>query len=531
MGLLFFKDNKIVASNPFACQISSPFPKDISQMNILNRDEHETSPQLSDLLTHALEKSSQHTTLMDLVKRWEGSQKYEGQFELDLTPAGSVPENQSQEDGLILGIKILCFNEEDGEYKVCMMSDETNTEKLMKERVTLEHQQRFFAMITHELRGPLQGILGVMELIREEHKEMADIRNQMTLGLNSGNLMLVLINDILDFSQMAANKFQIVQVSYSPEDACKECLGMQKYRFEKKGVRLLYQHKSEIPATIKNDQNRMKQIIINLLSNALKFTPQNGQVTISMKYNKANCMLSLKVADTGIGISPEDQKKLFEAFGKLSHSSLINTQGVGLGLFICKKLSEAMGGDISLKSVLRKGATFKVRILDYGGSEQQEEASKELKLNSLIHTKKPCNCVDVLIVEDDALIAQILSSFATNLGYYPDIACNGAEGVKRVMSSMERPCKVCKGIKAIFLDQNMPVMTGAEAAPLIIEEFRKRELTMPILVGMSADNTESAKEAWRSASVNIQGKIDRGEFLLATKPISLENMKLILSGV
>jgi K+-sensing histidine kinase KdpD len=188
-----------------------------------------------------------------------------------------------------------------------------------------------------------------------------DTKKLAKLGSNTGQLIMSLINDILDLLQIEANKFKISLNQFSPEDTIKECLAIMKLQFERKGLMLNYAPKEKLPKYVVNDKNRYKQVILNLLRNAFKFTIK-GQVVVSARYEES--MLITKVKDTRTGMKCGKSVDLFSLYEKLDSNMKVNCSGAGLGLPIYKKLTGTMGGSIRIKSMLNKGTTIKFSIED-----------------------------------------------------------------------------------------------------------------------------------------------------------------------
>jgi hypothetical protein len=186
---------------------------------------------------------------------------------------------------------------------------------------------------------------------------------QCSVGLNTGKLMLCLIQDILDLSQMEADKFTLNDELFAPSAAVTECLEVMEYQYKKKKIALNKIITCEPSMEIKNDKNRYKQVIFNLLGNALKFTTE-GHVDVEISYHEDTQSLLTTVTDTGAGIKPEEQSSLFQVYGKMESHKRNNPHGVGFGLNICKKLTEAMGGKITCVSEYGKGTCFTFTVLN-----------------------------------------------------------------------------------------------------------------------------------------------------------------------
>ncbi len=263
---------------------------------------------------------------------------------------------------LCISTVVLGPNQSNFRDKVCIVQDQSVYNELQKEKLAIQCMKDFFAMITHELRNPLQGVLGLFESIMDELREEG-LRQSCRMGVSTVKLMMGLIGDILDMSQLEANSFRLVEADVDMRELVLECVELMNFKYKMKGVMLRCTVETTLPQAFRCDRNRYMQVLLNLLGNALKFTDR-GEVCVAMGYDPQCGKLMTAVRDTGRGIKDEDKGKLFALFGKLADSAHINSQGCGLGLYICKKLVEAMGGEIKLDSEYMKGTTITYSILN-----------------------------------------------------------------------------------------------------------------------------------------------------------------------
>lgn len=264
---------------------------------------------------HEAKKSEANVSLNSLVFSMEETKIKEEKY---------VYKNEEKQ--IPLSVSISTFHEENEEisHKVCVIHDQSIYEELETSRMKAQSQKTLFAKVNHELRNPLHGILGIFEIIMNDNIN-DKIKQQCRIGVSTGNLMLLLVNDILDICQLESSNFKLTEKLFSVEQALNNCVEIMRYRFEQKGLGLMWKVKGR-QITIKNDINRYQQIVINLLSNALKFT-NKGFVKVTSWYDNSTQKLFTKVKDTGEGIKQEEQSKMFSLYCKLEQQRSENPTG------------------------------------------------------------------------------------------------------------------------------------------------------------------------------------------------------------
>ena len=342
-----------------------------------------------------------------------------------------------------LGLSMITLGLQDELYKVCIMQDQSLYAELEKEKTGKQYMKNFFSMIAHELRNPLHGVLGMFEAMSNcrGSRDDEEIHIQCCMGINTVKLMMLLVNDMLDLSQLESNKFRLVNDEVSMMDIVHECLEIMQFKFRSKSLPLISKISSHLPR-FKCDQNRYKQILLNLLSNAVKFT-ERGEVDVSLSYDFTNHLLVTTVKDTGIGIRNEEKGQLFSFFGKLESSASLNAQGSGLGLHICKKLSEAMGGYITLESEYAKGTTVTFSIKNqleeilYGSNisisipVEREQSEADLGpgmpisptpfSSTISHTHSYSKAASILVVDDEPICGHAMFMYLKSMGHPADV--------------------------------------------------------------------------------------------------------------
>ena len=263
------------------------------------------------------------------------------------------------------------FESQQQVFKAKLRANQANDEK-QKIRIESEEMNRakneFLAMMSHEIRTPLNGIMGLSDLLKSSKLDNQQYHFVDTI-YNSGESLLTIINDILDFSKIQAGKLKIENIPVNIFNLMEECNAILAHKLTNKDLFVSFEVYPKRPTTIISDPVRLRQVILNYLGNAIKFT-EKGDITIRVELNPTNQELSIHVSDTGIGISAEKQEKLFSEFSQADSSTTRKYGGTGLGLAICKKIARLMDGDVGVKSIKDKGSSFwftcKVGIEDKG---------------------------------------------------------------------------------------------------------------------------------------------------------------------
>jgi signal transduction histidine kinase/DNA-binding response OmpR family regulator len=313
----------------------------------------------------------------------------------------------------------------------------------------------FLANMSHELRTPLNAILGFTNIMRKDKRIPDDQKQNLHIINHSGEHLLILINDILDMAKVEAGRVQLDNAPFDLGAMVRDVTDMMRQRAEDKDLQLVIDQTSLFPRYIVGDEARLRQVLTNLIGNAIKCTEQGGvTLRLGTKNNKTTHLL-IEVEDSGIGITPEDQQRIFEPFVQLDARV---SKGTGLGLSITSQFVRLMGGDISLESVPGKGSLFRV---DLPLSEAESSAirkPKQAEVGEVTGLELGQPEYRILIVEDQRDNQLLLAQLLESVGFPVKIAENGARGIELFQSWHPH---------FIWMDQRMPVMDGMEATKCI----------------------------------------------------------------
>jgi signal transduction histidine kinase/CheY-like chemotaxis protein len=315
----------------------------------------------------------------------------------------------------------------------------------------------FLATMSHELRTPLNAILGFSSLMRKDSQLRQEQCDNLDIINRSGAHLLTLINDVLEMSKIESGHVQLENASFDLGFMVRDVVDMMEIRARKKGLQLLLDQSSEFPRYINGDEARLRQILINLIGNAIKFT-QHGGVTIrlSTKQNAISHLL-MEIEDSGPGISAEDQQRLFQPFLQLGKQAGDN-KGTGLGLAITRQFVQLMGGNISIESTLDKGSLFRVDLPLSAAKETEVAKPHELEKDDVVGLAPGQPIYRILIVEDQLENQLLLTQLMERIGFEVKVAEDGTQGVELFRNWHPH---------LIWMDRRMPIMDGMEATKII----------------------------------------------------------------
>ncbi|MDD2832489.1 MAG: ATP-binding protein [Methylotenera sp.] len=310
----------------------------------------------------------------------------------------------------------------------------------------------FLASMSHELRTPLNAILGFSSLMRKEPSLTTSQIETLDIINRSGEHLLSLINDVLDMAKIEAGNLRVEHAPLDLSSLIRDIVDLMHVRAQEKNLSLTVDQTSKFPRYIKGDEIRIRQVLLNLIGNAIKFTKQGGVTLHLATKENASAHLLIQVVDTGIGIAPEDQKTIFDPFVQVGELS--TQKGTGLGLTITRQYVELMGGHISVKSELGRGATFEISLPLESANESDVVKLSDTASGEVIGLAADQPEYRILIVEDQKENQILLSHLMTSVGFLVKIADNGAQAVEIYQDWQPH---------LIWMDRRMPVMDGLEA--------------------------------------------------------------------
>ncbi|WP_423186320.1 ATP-binding protein [Alishewanella sp. d11] len=333
-------------------------------------------------------------------------------------------------------------------------------EKLLQAKETAEQtaaaKAAFLANMSHEIRTPLNGVIGMLDIVLQQ--PMApDIKQQIQTAMSSGKNLLAIVNDVLDFSKISAGKLNLELIDFNLNVLMQEIVESFQYLAKQKQLSLNYESNIKEALWLKGDPLRIKQIVTNLMGNALKFTKQGGvTLKVNIQQNNLSNLLLLQVIDSGIGLDTRQQAHLFQAFSQADVSTTRHYGGTGLGLAICQELVALMAGDISVVSTLGEGSTFTVKLQLATGNPQQV-----IKSTAASSQQNCFNNLKILLVEDNEVNRKIATTYLRQWGCQVILAENGIEAIAKLKQSSSHD------ISLVLMDCLMPKMDGYKATQLI----------------------------------------------------------------
>ena len=350
------------------------------------------------------------------------------------------------------------------------------TEALSRAETATQAKSAFLATMSHELRTPMNGVLGMAQLLRDSQLSNSQ-RGYVDAIVSSGELLLSLINDVLDFSKIEAGRLELEVLPFDPRAAINSVADLLRFRATEKGLALLVEVAPDVPAVLRGDDMRLRQVLLNLVSNAIKFTPA-GRIQISL--HTTGCVdpglmgLSLRVTDTGPGIAADRLEAIFEPFEQHSPSVAREHGGTGLGLAISRRIATVMGGSLTVESEIGQGASFRLQWMAMPAQPVPEESPASLP-SPVPRTDELPAGLRVLVAEDNAVNQMLLCAMLERLGCQPDLVHDGLQALDRLRH---------QAYDLVLMDLRMPQLDGLSAT----RQLRQMPLdTQPKVIAITAN--------------------------------------------
>ena len=398
-------------------------------------------------------------------------------------------------------LKLITASKIDLDREILISTEATLRAQELADKAEAANQSKseFLANMSHEIRTPMNGVLGMLDLLEAEISKEKP-KQFLKMAKASAESLLVIINDILDYSKIEAGKLDIEDIEFDLHTLLTDLSNEIKFRSDEKNLAFILDVAEEVPQHIKADPGRIRQVLVNLASNAIKFTEQ-GKITLSVKlcqsstpHSGSAIMLVFSISDTGIGIPEDKLSILFDSFSQVDSSTTRQYGGTGLGLSIVKQLSELMGGSASVTSNIGIGSCFSFTIKGIEcDSPEIEEDHKRADLQASEYISPLDKEIHVLLVEDNRINQVVAQALLEDMGFDVTIAQDGQEAINLLSRN--------NNFAAILMDCQMPVMDGYQATRIIRSGNNISYPNIPI-IAMTANAMSGDKEKCLSAGMD-----------------------------